>query len=182
MAWGEVGQGMHTSVVYCPGRRGVPGQYNKPWHPLLQRSVRLPLVSSRGILLPLRFWKGSRVTLWWFKSPLLQIAVSCTSRNDSLGHLYFPLVFLSHFSFLEFVCTSQLNFSFFLVVIFCSLTHLPEPFCLFPLYIIRILKITDFHIEEEKLNRNPVFVGGLIYRQTSLCDDRKRAIALRYDK
>ena len=157
-------------------------QESRPQPPPPSDAGDYPLVSSRGILLPLRFWKGSRVTLWWFKSPLLQIAVSCTSRNDSLGHLYFPLVFLSHFSFLEFVCTSQLNFSFFLVVIFCSLTHLPEPFCLFPLYIIRILKITDFHIEEEKLNRNPVFVGGLIYRQTSLCDDRKRAIALRYDK
>lgn len=46
----------------------------------------------------------------------------------------------------------------------------------------RILKITGSHIEEEKLNRNSVFVGGLIYSQTSLCDDGKRAIALGYDK
>ena len=71
---------------------------------------------------------------------------------------------------------------FFLGIIFCSLTHLPEPLCPFPLYTVRILKTTGSPIEEEKLSKNSVFVGGLIYRQTSLCDDWKRARTLRYDK
>ena len=83
------------------GQEERHGQCNKPWHPLLQRPARLPLVSSHGILLPLRFWKGSRVALWWFISPLLQIAISCTSRNDSLGHLSFPLFFSLVFHFLN---------------------------------------------------------------------------------
>lgn len=99
--WLGVRWGRECIPQWCVvlGEEEHHGQYNKPWHPLLQRPAHLPLVSSHGILLPLGFWKGSRVALWWFISPLLQIAISRTSRNDSLGHLSFPLFFslVSHF-------------------------------------------------------------------------------------
>lgn len=91
------------------GEEECHGQYHKPWHPFLQRPGSAP----PGVF-PLNsapwFWKGSRVTLDDL-FPLLQIATSCISCNDSLGHLSFHLIFLFIFHFSNCMHTSQLNFS-----------------------------------------------------------------------
>lgn len=116
------------------GEKEFLGQCHKPWHPLLQRSVQLRLVSSHWILRPFRLWKGSRVILWWFISP----------SSENYCKLYLPwwesgsLIFSSHFSSSFFISWIRMHLPikvFFVIIIFCSLTHLPEPFCLFsPLY------------------------------------------------